>query len=201
MKSNLVFRKIPSLQFLYEVSEDGRIVRNVKSKRHIKQIKDKDGYYHCYFNIKGHVINRSVASLVAECWLGERPEGYQIDHIDRNRANNHRANLRYVTHSEQMKNRSLSDRIIEQATQNCQLYVQSISKPVFIHNETECLYFESMSKCAEWLGKKYDKPSEHFRYKLKKKRSHIYDYDVIYLNVETVRQRPMGQETVHECIS
>jgi len=30
------FRKIPSLQFLYEVNEDGRIFRNVKSKNKAK---------------------------------------------------------------------------------------------------------------------------------------------------------------------
>ena len=38
------FRKIPSLLFLYEVSEDGRIVRNVKSKHHLKFETDHGGY-------------------------------------------------------------------------------------------------------------------------------------------------------------
>ena len=33
---NREFRKIPSLKFLYEVSEDGRIFRNVKSKKQNK---------------------------------------------------------------------------------------------------------------------------------------------------------------------
>ena len=41
--------------------------------------------------------------MVAECWLGEKPEGYEIDHIDRNSQNNDYRNLRYVTRSEQMK--------------------------------------------------------------------------------------------------
>ena len=44
--------------------------------------------------------------MVAECWLGEKPEGYEIDHIDRNSQNNDYRNLRYVTRSEQMKNRT-----------------------------------------------------------------------------------------------
>ena len=30
--SNLEFRKIKSLQFLYEINENGTIIRNVKSK-------------------------------------------------------------------------------------------------------------------------------------------------------------------------
>ena len=180
METNLVFRKIPSLHFFYEVSEDGRIVRNAKSKKHIKQVRDKDGYCSCYFNIKGKVVHRYVASLVAECWLGKRPEGYQIDHIDRNRANNHRTNLRYVTYSEQMKNRVFSDRIIEQATPGCNLYAKGISRPVRLYNDDENMTFSSICKCAQWLGNKYNKAPEHFRHKLKKRRSHIYDYDVEY---------------------
>ena len=192
METNLVFRKNPSLFFFYEVSEDGRIVRNVKSKKQIKQTKDKDGYYQCYFKIKGHVYHRSVASLVAECWLGEKPEGYEIDHIDRNRINNHRTNLRYVNHSEQMKNRELSDKIIEQATDNCNKYAKYISKPVRIYNEEEDLTFESMMKCAEWFSERYNKNFGLIRNKLKQRRSHIYDYDVEYLNVETEHQHPKG---------
>ena len=34
--SNLEFRKIKSLKFLYEINENGTILRNVKSKKHIK---------------------------------------------------------------------------------------------------------------------------------------------------------------------
>ena len=32
--ANLEFRKVPSLKYLYEISEDGRYVRNVKSKKY-----------------------------------------------------------------------------------------------------------------------------------------------------------------------
>lgn len=34
--SNLEFRKIPSLDFLYEINENGTIFRNVKSKNRTK---------------------------------------------------------------------------------------------------------------------------------------------------------------------
>ena len=34
--ANLEFRKIKSLNFLYEVNSNGTILRNVKSKRHTK---------------------------------------------------------------------------------------------------------------------------------------------------------------------
>ena len=38
-------------------------------------------------------------------FVGPRPEGYQVDHIDRNRLNNRLDNLRYVSKSDNMRNR------------------------------------------------------------------------------------------------
>ena len=47
--SNLEFRKIKSLQFLYEVNENGTIFRNTKSKKQLKIKLDmhnsNKGYY------------------------------------------------------------------------------------------------------------------------------------------------------------
>lgn len=103
------FRKVPSLQFLYEVSEDGRIVRNVKSKHQLAFDQDRGGYYRVNISIKGKHCHKFVHVLVAECWLGPKPEGLEIDHIDRNRKNNHYKNLRYVTREENHKNRVFSE--------------------------------------------------------------------------------------------
>lgn len=201
--SNLEFRKIKSLEFLYEVSEDGRIFRNVKSKKQNKIVLDmhhsKSGYYKTMVNIKGKSKRVMIHKVVAECWLGDKPEGYEIDHIDRNSHNNHYTNLRYVTHSEQMKNRVLSDRIIEQAKKNCLNHCLTyIAKPVELRGGNECLYFRSIAECARFLGDRYQKKPEYMRYKLKKQRSHIYDYDVVYLrNAETGHGGSMEQGTVH----
>ena len=104
------FKKIKSLQFKYEINGDGSILRNVKSKRRISQFKkshnSKTEYWcvqinHGQNNIKKYFVH----NLVAECWLGDKPEGYQTDHIDRNSLNNDYRNLRYVTKSEHMLNR------------------------------------------------------------------------------------------------
>ena len=107
--SEVEFRKIPSLKFLYEVSEDGRIVRNVKSKHHLKQDQDWGGYYRVSPFIDGRQIHRFVHVLVAECWYGPKPEGFECDHIDNDRHNNHYTNLRYVTKQENLSRRVFTE--------------------------------------------------------------------------------------------
>lgn len=191
-KSNLEFRKIKSLQFLYEVNENGTVFRNVKSKKQLLIKLDfhhsEKGYYATFVNIKGKVKRVMIHKVVAECWLGDCPEGYSVDHIDRNTHNNDYRNLRYATVSEQMKNRVLSDRIIEQATRNVINYTMTyIAKRVRITDQDENqTTFRSMIECSKYLSSIYpNKKPEHFRQKLKKRRSHIYDYDIEYLNAET----------------
>jgi hypothetical protein len=107
--SEVKFRKIPSLKFLYEVSEDGRIVRNVKSKHHLRQEQDWGGYYRVSPFINGKQIHKFVHILVAECWLGEKPDELECDHIDNNRHNNHYTNLRYVTKAENLEKRVFTE--------------------------------------------------------------------------------------------
>ena len=144
--SNREFRKIPSLNFLYEVSEDGKIFRNVKSKKQNKIIVD---YHHspagyCFTFIHRDKQNKRIpiARVVAECWLGEKPEGYEIDHIDRNSQNNHYTNLRYVTKSEQMKNRDHTN-ISKKGSENLRVACLKRMKPVIIIENNEQLYFNS----------------------------------------------------------
>ena len=186
--SNLEFRKIKSLKFLYEVNENRTIIRNVKSKKQLKIKLDfhhsEKGYYTTFVRIGGRkpdakTIRVPIHKVVAECWLGDKPDGLEIDHIDRNSHNNHYTNLRYVTRSEQMKNRDHTN-ISAKGRQNILAHIESIKKPVRIIGLGQDLVLESIAECARYLASVYGKPSEHFRAKLKKHRSHIYDYDIIY---------------------
>lgn len=203
--SNLEFRKIPSLKFLYEVNSNGTIFRNVKSKKQLKIKLDfhhsRNGYYATFVRIGGRkpgakTIRVMIHSVVAECWLGKRPHGYEVDHIDRNSHNNDYHNLRYVTKSEQMRNRDHSF-ISKIGTENCARYVASISIHVKLIKGDTQLEFNSITDTARFLSLKYGNSVEHNRYKLKKRRSHIYDYDVEYLNAETKHDSSTEQEIVH----
>lgn len=105
-ESKRYFRKIPSLKFLYEISNDGRVLRNIKSKKVHRQFLAKNGYYVVNVKVGKDWKVQTVHSLVAECWLGPRPEGYVVDHINRDRTDNYHGNLRYVTYKDNLHNTS-----------------------------------------------------------------------------------------------
>ena len=199
--SNLEFRKIKSLDFLYEINENGTIFRNVKSKKQNKIKLDmhhsQKGYYATFCRFKGTTTRIMIHKAVAECWLGDRPDGYEIDHRDRNSHNNHYTNLRYVTKSEQMKNRDHSG-ISKTGAANLENARRERMKPVAVRNETECISFESYAQCSRWMAQKYNVKFDSIRSRLKAGRSHIYDYDIIYLNAETGHGSSTEQGTAHE---
>lgn len=192
--SNLEFRKIESLKFLYEINENGTIFRNVKSKKQSKIKLDMHhsevGYYVTFVHLGGRKNSTTkrvmIHVAVAECWLGKKPDGYEIDHIDRNPHNNDYRNLRYVTRSEQMKNRDHSG-ISKTGSINLENAQKKRMKPVKLIDKISLdeFYFESFASCARFLSEKYNKKFDSMRDKLKKSRSFIYDFNVIYLNAET----------------
>ena len=186
--SNLEFRKIKSLNFLYEVNENGTIFRNVKSKKQLKIKLDmhhsNTGYYmtlvHNQSINEGNCKRVMIHRVVAECWLGDCPDDCEVDHIDRNPHNNDYRNLRYVTKNEQMKNRDYS-KIAAQGSKNLEIARKLRAKPVRITSENDSQVFESYAECSRYLANIYNQTFEHIRYKLKNHRDKIYDYNIEYL--------------------
>lgn len=187
--ANREFRKIPSLGYMYEVNDNGTIIRNVKSKRRLKCFKkchnSNTEYWCTQVNYKGRIRKVFLHRVVAECWIGTRPEGMQVDHIDRNSLNNDYRNLRYVTKSEQMKNRDY------QAFQfklmlNLALKNGGQTNPVKISGRGEIKEFPTARQAAKYLATVYsDKNEECFNDKFYHRRKHVFDYDVEYRNEET----------------
>ncbi len=89
---------------------------NIKSLYYRKRIKDKinpkimskvshtGGYLRVNIKKDGeeYCKDKYIQSLIALAFLGEMPDGYEVNHIDGNKHNNNIDNLEYVTHKENL---------------------------------------------------------------------------------------------------
>lgn len=77
--ANLEFRKIPSLKFLYEVNKNGTIIRNIKSKKHLKTQKDENGQWIVLVPKKSGKYKRILISdLITECWKNKQTTKHPV---------------------------------------------------------------------------------------------------------------------------
>lgn len=85
----------------YEVSNFG----NIRNKDKILKCSIQNrGYKYFQTRKDNKRSNHLIHHLVAEQFIGIRPENLVIDHIDRNKLNNNVLNLRYVSQKENLKN-------------------------------------------------------------------------------------------------
>ena len=89
----------------YSVTLDGKVFR--KTGKELKCHLQK-GYLVADLSINGKVKKMFVHRLVALTYIPNEDNKPQVDHIDRNKTNNHFSNLRWVTHVENMQNTKLS---------------------------------------------------------------------------------------------
>ena len=77
----------------YTVYSDGRIKSNGERKVFLKGYDVGKGYDSVKINGKNFYRHK----IIAYCFLGERPKGYQVNHKDGNKLNNDVSNLEYVS--------------------------------------------------------------------------------------------------------
>jgi hypothetical protein len=80
----------------YMVSDEGH-VRSIKRRRLKALVKNKRGYVQVNLYRHGRVKNFLVHRLVAQAFLGDIPRGWEVNHIDGNKINNHLPNLELVS--------------------------------------------------------------------------------------------------------
>ena len=83
----------------YEVSSNGR-VRNVKTNRIMKTFTNSRGYEQVCLRKNKEQTTKKVHRLVADSFYDGDHEGYDVNHIDGNKSNNHISNLEFCTRKE-----------------------------------------------------------------------------------------------------
>lgn len=77
------------------------VLKLQKPKKCVKKSSQSDIKYSTYLVVRlwknGHRTGKAVHSLVAQAFLGSRPVGYTIDHINENKHDNRSKNLQYIT--------------------------------------------------------------------------------------------------------
>ncbi len=91
----------------YEVSICGS-VRNVKTKRILKQMINSNGYYIINLYKNNNMKTFKVHRLIAKAFLPNLENKECIDHCDNNKLNNTISNLRWCDLSENQHNRKLN---------------------------------------------------------------------------------------------
>lgn len=93
------FRRIPSLGMLYEISEDGESLRRVgyrSSKKWYAHGRHGEAeYLRATVSVGGKRKWVYAHNLVAECWLGRKPPGMRVRHLNGMSTDNRAENLSY----------------------------------------------------------------------------------------------------------
>jgi len=106
-----VWAPVVDFEGVYDVSADGQVMRvkylnGATPGRILKHNVNRHGY-HLVRLYRGHGVRTAqwvfVHSLVAAAFLGPRPAGYQVNHVDGHKSNNAVDNLEYVTPRENIR--------------------------------------------------------------------------------------------------
>jgi len=83
----------------YRVYKDGRIY-DIKRMKFISERRTDKGYMIVWVKLNNRWMTISVHRIVALAWLGDPGPGYEVDHINNCRHDNHLNNLQWLTKSQ-----------------------------------------------------------------------------------------------------
>jgi HNH endonuclease len=146
----MLFEWLPfPLDMDYEVNYEGR-VRNVVTKKILKELPGTNGYFKYYLNKKWYSAHR----VVALTWLDNDNTVVktQVNHIDGNKTNNHPSNLEWISPSNNLKH-AVNTGLIKTVSKTQKRAPKS--KIITKDRKGNVCCFPSMTACASELGINY----------------------------------------------
>lgn len=156
----MIWKSIAGYEGYYEISDIGsvrsvdRVISNSnrtqRLKGRLKAFKvDRDGYLKVALSKDGISKTYAVHRLVYETFVGEIPDGYEINHINCVRDDNRPANLECVTHSDNIKHTIKNGRHITQTRD-----MKGANNPNFGNRKLSELYSRNKGLCKEKQGRR-----------------------------------------------
>jgi len=152
------FRRIDSLFDAFEVNGDGTVLRYAESKQQVSIRIGSEGRDFVWLPTADGVVRRYIDELVAECWLGERPDMCAVAHANRKKRDNRHENLRYVP-----------------------AHCAFVHQHIIIREKSGTEHkFVSALAGRKWLAEKTRTTENHIKYLFGKKRTNIEGFRIVY---------------------
>ena len=99
---NVRYKEIPGCDFVYYVTEDGRVWSTTRKNgiERFMKLQTQDGYKSVGLTIGGKRVSKRVHRLVADAFIENPEKKPYINHKDGDRSNNHFENLEWCTQKE-----------------------------------------------------------------------------------------------------
>lgn len=107
-----IWKDVPNYEGKYQVSNKGRVKSIKRTVKHngsktrtfpekiLKPNKVSFDYLQVTLYNNGKRKCRYIHNLVMESFIGKKPNGYEVNHIDEDKSNNQLENLEYITRKE-----------------------------------------------------------------------------------------------------
>jgi hypothetical protein len=87
----------------YRIEEDGRVY-SLRSNKYLKPQDNGNGYLKVHLYVNGKMYQRYIHRLIAEYFIPNPYAFKYVDHIDRNKNNNNKNNIRWCSAAENTAN-------------------------------------------------------------------------------------------------